>query len=298
MSLDPSLPAYGLRNLVGCGLRSEYIQNILDSSPSIGFFELLADNHFNLSNENFDKLRTIAHSYPVSIHCVGLSIASVTPFDNNYIKKLKALSNQLKCHVISDHLCWTHAEGIYTHELIPIPYNHDSLSFVIERVSTIQDLLNTPIMLENVSRYVSYTSSNIPEVEFFNQLCDATGCGVLLDINNLYVNQFNHGDDAMNFLTKLNSKHVWQMHLGGHSSHANYLLDSHDSKIEPSVWSLFSTAQKQFPKTPTIIEWDNELPEFSVLLSEVEKAQLIMRNIEAEREYEPESFSSHPTTLA
>ncbi|KTD23659.1 DUF692 domain-containing protein [Legionella israelensis] len=267
----------------GIGLRSEHVGNILKQRPKIDYFEVLADNYLQQSNTHFNQLLKIAECYPLSLHSVGLSIATSSKPDMQYLQQLKELANRLDCTLLSDHLCWTHAKGHYTHELMPFPYTEDTLAFIVEKIHFVQDFLQQPVMFENVSRYISYKQNTLTEAEFLNELCKQTGCGILLDINNLYVNHYNHNDDIHLYFSSLDSKNVWQMHLGGFSKQQGYLLDSHSDRIYQEVWTFFEKAQILFPKTPTIIEWDNQLPEFSVLYEEMQKAKKIMEHISANR---------------
>ncbi|HAT1809865.1 TPA: DUF692 domain-containing protein [Legionella pneumophila] len=278
-SIDQAAPYSGCS---GIGLRLEHIDDILKEQPTVDYFEVLADNYMKQSGVQFKQLLKIAEFYPVSLHSVGLSIATSSEPDYQYLQQIKDLAHCLNSKLISDHLCWTHANQFFTHELIPFPYTEETLSFIIEKTNRVQEYLNQPIMYENVSRYVTYRQNTLSEAEFLNELSAATGCGILLDINNLYVNWYNHGDDPDKYLHSMNTKNVWQMHLGGFSKQEGYLLDSHSDKVYQDVWQLYEKAQNLFINTPTVIEWDNDLPDFSLLYDEMCKAKTIIKRV-AER---------------
>lgn len=266
----------------GIGLRLEHIDDILNRQPSVDYFEVLADNYIQQSGIQFKQLLKIAELYPLSLHSVGLSIATSSEPDYQYLQQIKDLAHCLNSNLISDHLCWTHANQFFTHELIPFPYTEETLSFIIEKTNRVQEYLNQAIMFENVSRYVSYQQNTLTEAEFLNELSTKTGCGILLDVNNLYVNWYNHNDNLDKYLQSINAKHVWQMHLGGFSKQEGYLLDSHSDRVYQDVWQLYEKAQSLFVNTPTIIEWDNNLPDFSLLYEEMHKAKTIIKRV-AER---------------
>jgi uncharacterized protein len=270
----------------GVGLRPEHMTTIIEQRPSVDYFEVLADNYFNQSCVAFDKLLEIAKSYPLSLHSVGLSVATASEPDFHYLDKLKSLAHRLDVDVISDHLCWTNAHGIFTHELMPFPYTEKTLSFIVDKVNIIQQYLNQTVMFENVTRYVNYKQSTLSEAQFLNELCLQTGCGILLDVNNLYVNQQNHGEQITSYLAALDPNNVWQMHLAGFSQQQGYLLDSHSDIVCEQVWFWYQKALALFPQVPTIIEWDNELPEFSVLMQELEKAKKLRNGVITEESSE------------
>lgn len=267
---------------VGVGLRSLHFQNILEQRPKVSWFEALSDNYLHCSGPAFHHLCQVAAHYPVTLHGVGLAIGSADDCNIDYLKKLSRLAKAVQSPLISDHLCWTSAHGQYAHELIPFPYNEDNLRWLSKKISRVQDALGQAIMLENVSRYVTYENNDYSEAEFLKALSQQTGCGILLDVNNCYVNQFNHGDDSIEYFNVLNPDSVWQIHLGGYTDKGVYLLDSHSEEIHPPVWSLYAKALRHFPNTPTLIEWDNDIPPLEKLIEQAQRAEKIFYQEQSE----------------
>ena len=258
----------------GCGLRHEHLDTILETKPPIDTFEVLADNFLNQNGAAFEKLLAVSQLYPICLHSVGLSIASFEALDPNYVTKLKSLARRLNATTLSDHLCWSHAAKHYTHELMPFPYTLEALNHIATKVIEVQQQLEQPLMLENISRYVSYTLSACSEAEFLNKLCEKTGSQILLDINNLYVNQINHNESARQAIDTIHPDFVAQFHLGGHRVADGYVIDDHGDKVCDAVWDLYHYAVQRFPNTTTIVEWDNQLPAFDTLLQQVSLARL------------------------
>jgi uncharacterized protein (UPF0276 family) len=207
------------------------------------------------------------------MHGVSLSIGSTDPLDERYLYDLERLAKRLEPAWISDHLCWTSVGGHQAHDLLPLPYTEEALSHVAARVQRVQERLGRPIALENVSSYVSYRRSEMPEWEFLAEVSRRSGCGILLDVNNIYVSARNHGFDAHAYLEGVPREAVWQFHLAGHSDKGEYLLDTHDHPVADPVWELYSAAVRRFGAVSTLIEWDDLIPTFERLEEESERAR-------------------------
>lgn len=260
-------------NGVGLGLRTPHIQSILSQKPNVPWFELLTDNWLDASGIDGVLLDEILKHYPVSLHGVAMNIGGVMPLNHDYLASVKALARRCETHWVSDHLAFTAVAGQQLHDLAPLPYTQEALSHVYERIDQIQTSLGFALTVENISAYVSFEHETLGEAEFLNELADKTGCNILLDVNNLYVNQVNLNTDAKAFIHEIKPKHVTEIHLGGFTQKGDYLLDAHNQPVADPVWLLYDMAMKKFPATATLIEWDNDLPSFETLMAEKTKAQ-------------------------
>jgi uncharacterized protein (UPF0276 family) len=218
---------------------------------------------------------------PVLLHGVSLSIGAVSPCDERYLRELAALVQRVDPALVSDHLCWGRHGGRYVHDLWPLPFCEEALGHVATRVAQVQERLGRQIALENVSSYVTYRASTMPEWEFLSEVAERADCGILLDVNNVYVSSRNHGFDARAYIAALPPARVMQIHLAGHHDHGCYVLDSHDGPIAPQVWALYRFALERFGETATLIEWDDNIPELSVLVAESGAAARIAREVQA-----------------
>jgi uncharacterized protein (UPF0276 family) len=218
-------------------------------------------------------LERIRERYPLVMHGVSLSIGSTAPLDLQYLRELKQLAARIEPHWISDHLCWTGVDGVNLHDLMPLPYTEEALRHVADRVTHVQDFLGRRILLENVSSYVSYTSSEMTEWEFLAELAARADCEILLDINNIYVSSVNHGFDPREFLDAVPGERVRQFHLAGHQNHGHYIVDTHDAPIVAPVWELYQAAVARFGDVATMIERDAHIPPLAELVSELEVAR-------------------------
>lgn len=261
---------------VGLGLRSPHIEHILGHKPNVPWFELLTDNWLDASGIDGFLLDQIAEQYPLTLHGVCMNIAGTQALNFDYLTGVKSLAKRCKTGWISDHLAFSAVDGKQLHDLAPIPYTHEALKHVIDRVNCIQDFLEQKLCVENISAYVAYQGSSLSEADFLNALASETGCSILLDVNNLYVNQKNLGQDAKLFIETINNKYVSEMHLGGYTDKGDFLLDAHNNPVSDPVWELYELALKKMKGVPTLIEWDNDLPEFSILLQEQQKATTLM----------------------
>lgn len=261
---------------VGLGLRAIHYPYILAHSPSIPWFEVLTENFFVKGGMVLQRLAQISERYPITFHGVGLSLGSADPLCESYLNKLKQLKNRFAPAYISDHLCWSSLQGRHFHELLPLPYTLATARHVAQRIRQVQDYLGQQILIENVSSYFSYTVSEMEEWEFINAVVEEADCFILLDINNIYVNSYNHKFSANKYLSGINKYRVKQLHLAGHQDCGSHLLDTHGALVSDAVWNLFAQAIDIFGAAPVSIEWDNAIPEFPILLQEAQKAQVIM----------------------
>lgn len=260
-------------NSVGLGLRSAHIDQILLERPEIPWFEVLMDNHTAQGGLIPDQLAAVRTDYPVSLHCVGMSLAGTDALDMDYLAKLKWMIREYKPARVSDHLCFTQYGEHQFNDLLPIPFTTESLRNVCGRIKKVQDYIGMEILLENVSSYVQFEASEMNEAEFLTEVVKDTGCGILLDINNAYVNEFNHDIDAKKFIDCLPVKSIGEVHLAGYEDKTEYLIDAHNNCISDPVWALFDYYLENAKGAPVLIEWDNELPELEILIDEAEKAK-------------------------
>ncbi|MGB5261616.1 MAG: DUF692 domain-containing protein [Gammaproteobacteria bacterium] len=257
----------------GLGLRIPHFEHVLKHKPSIDWFEVLAENFMVAGGKPKHYLHRIREYYPMVMHGVSMSIGSTDPLDMNYLKKLKVLANELQPEWISDHLCFTSYGAVNSHDLLPLPYNAEALRHVVERVGQVQDFLGRRILLENVSSYLTYTTSEMAEWEFLADIATTADCDILLDINNIYVSARNHGFSAHQYLQGIPASHVRQFHLAGHTDCGDYLIDTHDHAVVDPVWKLYVEALKLFGPVSTMIERDDNIPAFEELQDELDIAR-------------------------
>jgi len=267
----------GLPNLgLGVGLRTVHFAHILRESPAVDWFEIISENFMDSQGRPRDTLRQIASRHPIVMHGVSMSIGSDDPLDLEYLRKLKALADSVRAAWVSDHLCWTGVAGINAHDLLPMPLNEESLSHVVQRVRVVQDVLERPLVLENPSTYVGFVDSDMPEWEFLGRLTDATGCGLLLDVNNVFVSSVNNDFDPEQYIRNVPHDRVVQFHLAGHTDCGTHRIDTHDNFVIDPVWELYRLAHKLTGGASTLLEWDASIPEFPVVHAEVLKAKRYM----------------------
>jgi uncharacterized protein (UPF0276 family) len=257
----------------GLGLRVDHYEGILADHPRVDWFEALSENYLVPGGKPLDYLMRIRERYPLVLHGVSLSIGSTQPLDRNYLAQLKALAARVEPHWISDHLCWTGVAGRNMHDLLPLPYTEEALANVVERVRTVQDILGRRILLENVSSYVTYRDSEIPEWEFLREIVQRADCLLLLDVNNIYVSSVNHEFDPLEYLQAIPVERVQQIHLAGHENHGDYLIDTHDHPVPDPVWELYDAAVRRFGKVSTMIERDANIPPLEELCCELDAAR-------------------------
>jgi len=263
----------------GIGLRAGHYRDVLDSKPAVGWLEIHPENYFAAGGRHLALLEQIRTHYPLSMHGVGLSIGSTDPLNRNHLEKLKSLIQRFEPALVSEHISWGSVEGRYFNDLLPLPYTEEALDHMVSRVAQIQDFLGRQILVENVSSYLQYQASTIPEWEFVVELTRRAGCGLLLDINNIYVNAQNHGFDALTYLKAIPGELVQEIHLAGFTVNTvegrEILIDTHSRPVWEGVWQLYQQAVQQLGPIPALIEWDADLPPLSVLVGEAQRADSI-----------------------
>src|SRR5579862_2213220 len=257
----------------GIGLRSVHFQHILENHPAIDWFEVLSENYMDTGGRPLHILDQVAERYPVVLHGVSLSVGSKDSINFEYLKKLKGLAKRVKANWVSDHLCWCGVTGLNTHDLLPMPYTTEALRHTIERVKVIQDVLERPIALENASTYLEFAASTWPESEFLAAVAEQADCGILLDVNNVYVSSFNHGFDPQHYIDRIPRDRVTQMHLAGHTNKGTHILDTHSDYVIDTVWKLYRYAHRRLGGVATLLEWDANIPEFDIVHGEALKAR-------------------------
>lgn len=258
---------------LGVGLRSAHFGYLLRHRPAVDWFEIISENFIDSGGRPRYVLEQLAERYPIVMHGVSLSIGSTDPLDFEYLAKLKSLADRIGARWVSDHLCWTGVAGRNTHDLLPLPLNEDSLRHVMQRVRTVQDVLERPLVLENPSSYVTFRASTLSEWEFLSRLTEATDCRLLLDVNNVYVSSVNHDFDPLEYVRSVPHERIVQFHLAGHTACKNHLLDTHDGPVVDPVWALYREAYRLTGGAATLLEWDARIPEFPVVHAEVLKAR-------------------------
>ncbi|TWT38340.1 hypothetical protein Enr8_00320 [Blastopirellula retiformator] len=258
---------------LGVGLRAAHFGHILQHWPAVDWFEIISENYIDTQGRPRYVLDQIAERYPIVMHGVSLSIGSTDPLDFGYLAKLKRLSGDIDARWISDHLCWTGVAGRNSHDLLPIPYNEESLAHVVERIKTVQEFLERPLVLEDPSSYVTFASSTMTEWEFLSAMANEADCGLLLDVNNVYVSGVNHDFDPETYIRGVPHERVVQFHLAGHTNMGDYCIDTHDAAVIDPVWKLYRLAYELTGGASTLLEWDANIPPFDVLHAEVLKAR-------------------------
>lgn len=263
----------------GLGLRAQHYAEILEGDPAVDWFEVISENYMVPGGQPLRMLDKIRARYPIVMHGVSLSIASTAPFDEAYLAGLKALAERTEPKFVSDHLCWTGVHGVNLHDLLPIPYTREALDHVVARVQYVQDYLKRPIALENVSTYVQFGHSEMPEWEFISEMAKRTGCWLVFDVNNVFVSAFNHEYDAYEFINGVPADRVVQFHLAGHEHNMTHIIDTHDALVPEGVWELYRAAVKRFGPTSTIIERDDHIPPLADLVAELTIARDIAQEM-------------------
>lgn len=267
-------PRLGLPDLgIGVGLRNSHFSYLLAESPSVDWFEVISENFMDSAGRPRFVLEQIAERYPVVMHGVSLSIGSCDPLNFDYLRKLKDLALRVRAHWVSDHLCWTGVLGLNSHDLLPLPYTEESLSHVVQRVHIVQDFLERPLILENPSSYITFRESTLSEWEFLTRLTDETNCGLLLDVNNIYVSCQNHDWSSEEYLKNVPLDRVVQIHLAGHTNCLTHLVDTHDGPVITPVWDLYGQVCRSAGNISTLLEWDARIPSFSEMHAEALKAK-------------------------
>jgi hypothetical protein len=268
-------PAYTPDPLrAGIGLRAPHYRQVAEREPPLGFLEVHSENFFGDGGAPLATLERLRARYPVSLHGVGLSLGSADPLDEWHLERLSALAGRIEPALVSEHLCWSSVGGRFANDLLPLPYTEESLAHVVARVQVVQERLRHPILVENVSSYAEFEASSIPEWEFLAEVSRRAGCGVLLDVNNIWVNAVNHGFDVLRYLEAIRPGSVGEIHLAGYQEWEGLLIDTHGAAVSEAVWSLYAQALRRFGPVPTLVEWDIDIPPLDVLLGEARKADV------------------------
>jgi uncharacterized protein len=256
----------------GLGLRREHYRHVVERRPNVGWFEVISENFMGPGGNPRRVLEAVRRDYPVVLHGVSLSIASTDPLDERYLAALAALARDVEPAWISDHLSWGTAHGVNAHDLLPVPYTEEALAHVVRRVEAVQERLGRRILLENPSSYLRFRQADMTEHEFLAAVARQADCGILLDVNNVFVSAHNHGFDARAYLAALPGERIGQIHLAGHSEEGGLLVDTHDGHVRPEVWQLYAEAIGRFGARSTMIEWDERVPAFAELERELARA--------------------------
>ncbi|MGK2941968.1 MAG: MNIO family bufferin maturase [Immundisolibacter sp.] len=277
MGRSPGASVCPMPAAAGIGLRPAHYRELLTQRPALAFVEVHSENYFGAGGPPLHYLEQARDLYPLSLHGVGLSLGSATPF-TEHLRHLKRLIGRFSPALVSDHLCWGASGDVHLNDLLPLPYTEEVLALVTARVIEVQDTLGRQILVENVSTYLQYAHSTISDAQFLAELAERADCGILLDVNNLYVNARNHGWDPAEYLADLPAQRVWQLHLAGHSSRrfgeVELTIDTHDAPVAEPVWALYAQVLEHIGPRPTLIEWDANLPPLDTLCAEAARAQM------------------------
>ena len=259
----------------GLGLRTPHYREILATRPDVGWFEVHSENYFGDGGQPLWFLGQIRERYPVSLHGVGLSLGRADRLDAVHLRKLRSLADRVEPGLVSEHLCWGAIGGSHLNDLLPLPYTEEALQLVCRHVDEAQAFLGRRILIENISSYLQFSHSTISEWDFLAALAARTGCGILLDVNNIYVSACNHRFDPTLYLDSIAVDTVKEIHLAGFERHGDMLIDTHGTRVSEAVWRLYHAAIQRFPQVPTLIEWDTDIPPLSVLIDEASRADHI-----------------------
>ncbi|MFO0585484.1 MAG: DUF692 domain-containing protein [Anaeromyxobacter sp.] len=256
----------------GIGLRTQHFPRFMAARPPVDWVEVVSENFMAPGGRPIAVLEKVRAECPVVLHGVSLAIGSVDPIPERYLAELSALVDRIEPALVSDHLCWGTHRGQYVHDLLPLPYTEESLAHVTARVQQVQERLGRPLLLENPSSYVAFKDSTLTEWEFLAELSRRSGCGLLLDVNNVYVSARNHGFDPLEYLAGVPAGRVGYFHLAGHSDHGRYLLDTHDHEVPEAVWALYREAVRRFGRVPSLVEWDDAIPPLEEVVAQSRRA--------------------------
>lgn len=267
------------RTLRGCGigLRREHYGAVLSGRPEVPWFEVITENFMVPGGRPRHVLERVRANYPVALHGVSLSVGSAEPLNTDYLSRLRELVAWVEPAIVSDHLCWTGLRGHNSHDLLPLPFTREAVRNAAARIRQVQDTLQRRILVENVSSYVAFRASELPEWEFVSSVAEAADCHLLLDVNNVYVNARNHGFDPVRYLEGLPAGRVRQFHLAGHEDHGEFVIDTHDASVVDRVWDLFERAVERFGPQPALIERDANVPPLDDLVAEAGRAEAVLQ---------------------
>lgn len=274
--VDAAIPARA-----GAGLKPEHIAEILETRADIGFFEVHAENYMGAGGMPHRQLEDIRKDYPVSLHGVGLSIGGETALDKAHLQRLAELNKRYEPGLFSEHLAWSTHDTTYFNDLLPVPYDQATLDRVCDHIDEVQDVVGRRMLLENPSTYIAFERSTMSELDFLKAIARRTGCGLLLDVNNVHVSCTNHERSAENYLSEFPMAEVGEIHLGGHAPDMDdagrpLLIDAHDREVDEAVWALYEQVIAHVGPVPTLVEWDNDIPAWPVLLKEAQAADQIL----------------------
>ncbi|TGL63751.1 DUF692 domain-containing protein [Leptospira sarikeiensis] len=266
---------------IGVGLRKEHYPYLRKGEPvRISWFEAITENYMDSLGKPLEMLESVRKNFPVALHGVSLSILGGTFPNQKYLERWKELIRRIDPFLVSDHLCWTEQSGKQLHDLLPFPFTRGFLDLAIERTQKIQEILGRKILLENVSTYLGFKENEMTEWEFIRELSQRSGCGILLDINNIYVNSINHGFSALEYLDEIPWENVGQIHIAGHTDTGEFLFDTHSRPVAKEVWDLFSSYADRMDQIPILLEWDEDIPSFPEMEEEALKAKIILESVQ------------------
>jgi len=267
--------------VAGIGLRAPHVAQVREERPPVGWFEVHSENYFLDGGPALAALDAVRSDYPIALHGVGLSLGSAGPLDAEHLRRLKRLSERIEPAAVSEHLCWGRIDGRHLNDLLPLPFTREALSLVCERVDAVQSALGRRLLVENISAYLRFESDAMAEWEFVAEVARRTGCRLLFDVNNVYVNAVNHGFDPLDYLAALSGDTVAEIHLAGFDDSGACLIDTHGTRVAPPVWGLYRATIERFGPKPTLIEWDTDIPAFEVLQEEAAIAQSVLEQLDA-----------------
>lgn len=265
----------------GVGLKHEHYSEIIDSAPDVGFFEVHAENYMGAGGPPHRYLTAIRDMYPLSLHGVGLSIGAARPLDKEHLGRLKALNERYQPGLFSEHLAWSTHDSAYYSDLLPLPYNSGTVSVVSEHIDEVQNTVGRQMLLENPTAYLAFPESTMSEIDFLKEIVQRTGCGLLLDVNNVHISAINQRFDPRDYIDAFPVEHVGEIHLAGYEAEqdddgAPLLIDTHSRPVDAAVWHLYEHAIARIGPIPTLVEWDNDVPEWSVLYAETARAEAVL----------------------
>jgi len=281
---DVNAISFGPRSVpprAGVGLKHEHYREIIDTLPDVGFFEVHAENYMGAGGPPHRYLTAIRESYPLSLHGVGLSIGAARPLDKEHLRRLKALNERYQPGLFSEHLAWSTHDSIFYNDLLPLPYNEDALARVADHIDEVQETVGRRMLLENPSTYIAFLESTMSEIDFLKDVARRTGCGLLLDVNNVHVSATNRRFDPFDYIDAFPVEHVGEIHLAGYEPEHDddgspLLIDAHNRPIDAAVWALYEHTIARTGPMPTLVEWDSNVPEWPVLFAELGRADHVL----------------------
>ncbi|MGA7802156.1 MAG: DUF692 domain-containing protein [Gammaproteobacteria bacterium] len=278
-------PSHSLPCRTGIGLRAPHYQPVLEQRPDLGWLEVHSENYFSAGGPALIHLERIRELYPLSFHGVGLSLGSADPLSADHLARLRTLVERFEPALVSEHLSWSSVDQRYLHDLLPLPHTREAITHVADRVQQLQDYLGREVLLENISDYLRYDHADFAEWEFLAETVQTAGCGLLLDVNNVYVNAVNHGFDPYRYIDHMPAQQVREIHLAGHTVNRvgeyEILIDTHNREVPPPVWDLYRHTVARIGARPTLIEWDADIPALDVLLREATTADAVQETCRA-----------------